>query len=95
MEDNSKFSVSKVKDSCTGETIFFINVDVFYILNFKDNEKLANQVCELLNSIYRENIEIDKLHRLCNDYNIRFEDIYDIVINSIEEGVNYIERKRK
>lgn len=41
--------------------------------------------CNLMNNLYTENQELNNLKNLCRDYNIKLEDIYDIVEKAIEK----------
>ena len=52
----------------------------------KDVDTIAIELCELLNTLYNENIELNNLKNLCRDYNLKLEHIYEIVEDSIEQN---------
>ena len=50
----------------------------------KDSLDYAIELCELLNQLYNETLELKNLKNLCKDYNLKLEWVYDIVVDSIE-----------
>ena len=80
---------NRFKLNCTSNIEFIMQNRLTLPIRDKTINKdlKLDETVELLNRLNDENQELNNLKNLCNDYNLKLEDIYTIVEDAIERGL--------